>query len=77
MNVEELVKQAAEKIKDDPSLVMKFVQKPGETAEQVLGVDLPEDQIDAFVDGIKKQFMGEDGKLDLGDVVKDLGSFLK
>ena len=47
--IEELV----EKIKGDKDLMTKFQKDPISTVEGVLGIDLPNDQVQKIVDGIK------------------------
>ena len=58
--VEELV----EKIRKDPKLLSEFRSKPIPTVEKLIGIDLPDDQIQKVVELIK-------AKLDL-DKVGDL-----
>ena len=47
--IEELVK----KIKSDKDLAAKFQKDPIKTVEGLIGVDLPNDQVEKIVDGIK------------------------
>ena len=58
--VEELV----EKIRKDPKLLSEFRSKPIPTVEKLIGIDLPDDQIQKVVELLK-------AKLDL-DKVGDL-----
>lgn len=60
--IEELVK----KIKSDKNLGEKFRKDPISTVEGLLGVDLPNDQVEKLVDGIK-------AKIDLDDIAGKLG----
>lgn len=54
--VEELV----DKIKNDKELGTRFQKNPIETVEKLLGVDLPDEQIKAIVDGIKSKLKLDD-----------------
>ena len=59
--IEEIVK----KIKGDKDLTSKFQKNPTKTVEGLVGVDLPEDQLNAVVDGVKAKINldGITGKL--------------
>ena len=58
------VEELAEKIRKDPELLSEFRSKPIPTVEKLIGIDLPDDQIQKVVELIK-------AKLDL-DKVGDL-----
>ena len=58
------VEELAEKIKKDPKHLSEFRSKPIPTVEKLIGIDLPDDQIQKVVELIK-------AKLDL-DKVGDL-----
>lgn len=53
MNIKEKIEELVEKIKSDKSLGDKFQKNPVGTVEGLLGVDLPNDQIEKIVEGIK------------------------
>lgn len=55
-NIEELVN----KVKNDKDFAEKFKADPIKAVEGVLGVDLPDDQIKAVVDGVKAHIAGGD-----------------
>ncbi len=63
--IEELI----EKIKGDKSLGDRFQKDPTRTVEDLIGVDLPDDQVKSVVDAIK-------AKLDLGKLGDTLGGLL-
>lgn len=79
---EELVK----KITSDKDVMAKFTKNPVKTVEDLLGVDLPDEQIKQLVSGIKAKIdlhkIGDmvdgvkDGKFDLGDAAEKLGGLL-
>lgn len=47
------VEEVVEKLKADPSLLKKFQDDPIKTVEKLLGVDLPDKQLEPVVAGIK------------------------
>lgn len=66
---EELVK----KIQNDPSLLKKFKENPVKVVEDLIGIDLPDDQIKQVAELVK-------AKIDLdkvGDLLGGLGGLFK
>lgn len=55
-----------EKIKSDKNLAAKFQKDPISTVEELIGIDLPNDQIEGIVDAIK-------AKINLDKLGGDLG----
>ena len=53
MEITKKINELVEKIKSDSGLAEKFQKDPVGTVENLLGVDLPDEQIKAVVDGIK------------------------
>lgn len=57
MNIKEQLKdkidQIVEKIKNDKNIAAKFQKDPIGTVEGLIGIDLPNDQIESLVDAIK------------------------
>ncbi len=53
--IEELVK----KVTADPTLKDQFAKDPIQTVEKVLGVDLPDDQVKAIINGVKAKLAGD------------------
>lgn len=68
MDIKAKIDELVAKIKNDPKLMEQFKNDPIKAVEGLLGVDLPDDQIQKIVDGIK-------AKISL-DTVKDLGGKL-
>lgn len=64
MDIKAKVEELVDKIKEDPKLLSDFKSKPIPTVEKLIGIDLPDDQIEKVVDMIK-------AKIDL-DKVGDL-----
>ncbi len=68
--IKEKIEEIVEKIKKDDKFAEKFMKDPITAVEGVLGVDLPNDQIEKIVDGIKAKV-----ELDkMGDLLGGLGS---
>ena len=72
MDIKAKIEELVGKIKSDKNLQAKFRKDPVATVEQLLGVDLPNDQIEKLVSGIKAKV----GLDDLGDVLGGLGNLL-
>ena len=53
MDIKEKIMELVDKIKSDPNLVKKFQKDPVATVEKLLGIDLPNDQLNMIVDGVK------------------------
>ena len=53
MNIKEKIEELVEKIKNDKDLLEKFQSEPVKTIEELVGMDLPDDQIEKLAEGIK------------------------
>lgn len=53
MNIKEKIEELVEKIKSDKDLLKKFQSDPVKTIEELVGMDLPDDQIEKLAEGIK------------------------
>ena len=53
MNIKEKIEEIAKKLMSDKDLKEKFEKNPVAVLEELIGVDLPDDQINQIVDGIK------------------------
>lgn len=51
--IKEKIDEIVEKIKSDKNIAAKFQKDPIKTVEDLLGIDLPNEQLEAVVDGIK------------------------
>ena len=67
MDIMEKLEDLVEKIKGDKSIAAKFKKDPIDTVQDLLGVKLPEEQIEKLVDAIKKKIKLDD----LDDVLED------
>ena len=53
LDIKAKIEELVEKIKGDKDIGERFRKEPTKTVEGLLGVDLPEEQIDGIVEGIK------------------------
>ena len=53
MDIKAKIEELVEKITNDKDLASKFQKDPIGTVEKLLGVDLPNDQIEKLVEGIQ------------------------
>lgn len=53
MDIKAKITELVNKIQKDPKLAAKFQKNPVATIEGLLGVDLPDEQLNKIVDGIK------------------------
>ena len=69
MDIKEKVEELVEKIKNDKNILAKFEKTPASVIEDLIGIDLPDDQINDLVNAIKAKL-----SLDkLGDALGGLG----
>ncbi len=47
------ISEIVEKIKNDDDLLEQFNRNPVKLLEEYIGIDLPDDQVNAIIDGIK------------------------
>ena len=65
-DIKKIIEDIVAKIKGDKDIGEKFQKNPTKTVEGLIGVDLPDDQINAVVEGVK-------GKIKLDGVTDKLG----
>lgn len=53
MDIKKEIEKIVEKIKADKDFAAKFAKEPVKALESVLGIDLPDDQINALIEGVK------------------------
>lgn len=53
MDIKAKIDEIVNKVKNDKSFADKFKIEPIKAVEDVIGVDLPDDQIKSVVDGVK------------------------
>ena len=73
MNIKAKIEEIVKKLTSDKDLMSKFQKNPVSVVEECVGVNLPDDQINQVVDGIKAKI-----KLDkVADKLGGLGGFFK
>lgn len=68
--IKELIEKAVDLLQKDPALMENFKKNPIKVVEKLLGIDLPDDKIEAIVQGIKAKLQIDDA----ADVLGKLGS---
>lgn len=53
MDIKKKIEELLSKLKNDTELREQFLKDPIKTAEKLLGVDLPEEQLRQIVEGVK------------------------
>lgn len=53
MDIKGKINEIVDKVKNDKDFANKFKSEPIKAVEGVIGVDLPDDQINRIVDGVK------------------------
>jgi len=53
MDIKAKIEEIVNKLKSDKNLMNKFNTNPVGVVEELIGIDLPDDQINGVVDGIK------------------------
>ncbi len=76
MNIKDKIEELVEKIKSDDALRARFLKDPVSAAEELLGVDLPNDQLESIIEGVKAKIKLDDIGEKLGGLGDKLGGFL-
>lgn len=66
--MKEKIDEIVKKIQSDPKLLEKFQKNPVSAVEGIIGVDLPDDQINGIVDAVKAKINIDD----IGNSLKGL-----
>lgn len=53
MDIKAKIEEVVNKVKNDKNFAEKFQKEPVKAVEDVLGVDLPDDQVQGIIDGVK------------------------
>ena len=53
MDIKGKIDEIVDKVKNDKDFASKFKSEPIKAVEEVIGVDLPDDQINKIIDGVK------------------------
>ncbi len=70
MDIKAKIDELVSKVKNDKDFSRKFKENPTKAVESVLGIDLPDEQINKIIDGIK-------AKISIDDITGKLGGLFK
>ncbi len=73
MDIKGKIEEIVNKIKSDDNFAAEFNANPVKAVENVVGVDLPDDQISKVVEGIKAKISVDDVKDKVGGLFSKLG----
>ena len=69
MDIKAKIEEIVKKLMNDKTLMAKFNRNPVSVIEELIGIDLPDDQINQLIDGIKAKI-----KLDqVGNMLGGIG----
>ncbi|MBR7187225.1 MAG: hypothetical protein IKD53_01575 [Clostridia bacterium] len=71
MDIQKIIEEVVSKLKLDPKLLAAFAADPVKTLEKTFNIDLPDDQINAIINGVKSKI--DLSKVDVGQAVGILG----
>jgi uncharacterized protein YpuA (DUF1002 family) len=73
MDIKEKIEELVSKIKNDKDFGDDFKKDPVTAVESVLGIDLPDEQIEKVIDGVKSKIKLDD----IGDKIGDIFDMFK
>ena len=73
MDIQKIISDILEKLQSDEGLLAKFKENPTKTIEGLIGIDLPDEQIDAVVKGVLAKINLDD----LGEKASGIMGFFK
>lgn len=73
MDIKKTIEDIVEKIKGDEALQKQFLSDPAGALKKLTGVDLPREQLDAVVNGVKAKLTADN----VGGAIKGLGGLFK
>ncbi len=73
MDIKKTIEGIVDKLKNDSELQKQFLSDPTGALEKLTGIDLPNDQIDAVVAGVKAKLTADN----IGGIAKGLGGLFK
>lgn len=73
MDIKKIIEDIVEKIKSDEDLQKRFLSDPVGALKELTGIDIPTDQIEGVVAGVKAKLTADN----VGDALKGLGNLFK
>lgn len=77
MDIKEKIDKVVDKVKKDKNFKNKLMKDPVNALEEVLGVDLPNEQIDKIIDGVKAKITKDKAEDLIENVGEKLGGIFK
>lgn len=71
MDIQKMIALAVKGLTENEELLKAFNKNPEKTLEKILGIDLPDDQVNAVVAGVKAK-LGLDDVLEMAGKLKGL-----
>ena len=71
MDIQKIIGDVVAKLTSNPELIKSFLSNPVELLEKTFGIDLPDDQINQVIEGVKGKI--DLSKIDLGEAAGLLG----
>lgn len=71
MDIQKIITDVVAKLTGNPDLIKSFLANPVELLEKTFGIDLPDDQINQVIEGVKSQI--DLSKIDLKDAAGLVG----
>ena len=71
MDIQKIISDVVAKLMSNPDLVKAFLSNPVNLLEKTFGIDLPDEQINQVIEGVKGKL--DLSNIDLGDVQKAAG----
>lgn len=71
MDIQKIISDVVAKLTSNPDLIKSFLANPVELLEKTFGIDLPDDQINQVIDGVKSKI--DLSKFDVKDAAGLLG----
>lgn len=72
MDIKARIDEIINRMKQDKNFSKKFTENPVKAVEDIVGIDLPDEQINAIVNGIKSKMTAEN----IADVAGKLSNLL-
>ena len=69
MDIQKIISDVVAKLMKNPDLVKSFMSNPVQLLEKTFGIDLPDDQINQVIEGVKSQL----GDVNVSEAVGLLG----
>jgi uncharacterized protein YpuA (DUF1002 family) len=71
MDIQKIIADVVAKLTSNPDLIKSFISNPVQLLEKTFGIDLPDDQINKVIEGVKSQI--DLSKFDVKDAAGLLG----